>query len=119
MPLPWTAGGTSFGFGDGEAHLPQPAWFAQYAVSTQDGVAGSTLELYRSALELRRAMQSEETLEWIKSADNVLHFIRPNGWQSVTNFGTGPVELPAGTVVVSSSPLTDGKLPADTTAWII
>jgi alpha-glucosidase len=49
----------------------------------------------------------------------VLHFARPNGWQSVTNFGTEPVALPEGTVVVSSAPLDGGKLPANTTAWIV
>jgi alpha-glucosidase len=119
VPLPWTAGGTSFGFGDNGAHLQQPAWFAQYAVSTQDGVVGSTLELYRRALELRRELQSEETLEWIKSADNVLHFSRPGGWNSVTNFGSTPGELPEGTVLLSSGPLEGGKLPANTTAWVV
>jgi hypothetical protein len=38
--------------------------------------------------------------------------------KSVTNFGTEPVELP----LISpspASPLMGGKLPADTTAWII
>ena len=48
----------------------------------------------------------------------MLHFSRPGGWQSVTNFGTPPVELPAGEVLVSSAPLDGGKLPADTTAWL-
>jgi len=49
----------------------------------------------------------------------VLHFVRPGGWGSVTNFGPGPVPVPRGTVVVASGPLQDGLLPADTTAWII
>ncbi len=48
----------------------------------------------------------------------VLHFARPGGWQSVTNFGPGAVPLPQGTVVVASAPLEAGLLPADTTAWI-
>ena len=49
----------------------------------------------------------------------MLHFRRPGGWQSVTNFGPDPVPLPPGTVVVASGPLTDGRLPADTTAWLL
>jgi alpha-glucosidase len=49
----------------------------------------------------------------------VLHFRRPGDWQSVTNFGPGPVPLPPGTVVVASSPPRDGLLPADTTAWLV
>lgn len=118
VPLPWTADGVSFGFGAASPHLPQPEWFSSYAVSVQEGQPGSTLELYREALKLRRALQAEEQLTWIEHPkESVLHFTRPNGWQSVTNFGTEPVDLPAGTVV-SSSPLVDGKLPADTTAWL-
>jgi alpha-glucosidase len=120
VPLPWTSEGSSFGFGEGHAHLPQPEWFAGYAVAEQENVPGSTLELYRKALELRSELRAAEDLEWIPSShESVLHFVRPNGWQSVTNFGTEPVALPEGTVVVSSAPLEGGKLPANTTAWIV
>lgn len=119
VPLPWATDGTSFGFGSGDAHLPQPAWFAGYAVDAQDGVEGSTLELYRKALKLRRELQTAEELEWVETANpEVLHFSRHGGWQSVTNFGAEPVELPAGEVLLSSAPL-DGKLlPGNTTVWL-
>ncbi|MEE2568022.1 glycoside hydrolase family 13 protein [Pseudarthrobacter sp. J64] len=120
VPLPWKTGGTSFGFGDGGAHLPQPEWFSKYAVEAQDGVEGSTLELYRAALKLRRRLQTDETLEWLETGNpDVVHFRRPGGWHTVTNFGTGPVALPEGSVVVSSSALEDGKLPGATTAWLV
>lgn len=119
VPLPWTAEGSSFGFGEAGSHLPQPEWFAAFAADVQDGVEGSTLELYRKALALRTELRSGESLEWIPNANpEVLHFSRPNGWQSVTNFGTDAVDLPEGTVVVSSSALEDGKLPGATTAWL-
>jgi len=39
------------------------------------------------------------------------------GWR-VTNFGPGPVPLPAGTVILTSSPSEGPQLPADTTAWL-
>ena len=120
VPLPWTADGTAFGFGDASPHLPQPEWFSAYAVAIQETQDDSTLALYRQALGLRGTLQSEEQLKWIEEANSsVLHFTRPNGWHSVTNFGSEPVELPAGTLLISSAPLADGKLPADTTAWII
>jgi alpha-glucosidase len=119
VPLPWSVEGTSFGFGDGGAHLPQPDWFSSYAVEAQDGTRGSTLELYRTALKLRRELQTAEELEWIETGNpDVLHFSRPGGWRAVTNFGDTAVDLPAGTVLVSSAPLEDGKLPANTTAWL-
>lgn len=39
---------------------------------------------------------------------------------SITNFGTEPVELPGGSVVLTSGPMTpDGQLPTDTSAWVI
>ncbi len=38
----------------GASWLPQPADFGALAADRQDGVAGSTLELYRTALRLRR-----------------------------------------------------------------
>ncbi|MFH8252007.1 glycoside hydrolase family 13 protein [Microbacterium sp. B2969] len=119
VPLPWTIDGPSFGFGVGGSHLPQPEWFSGSSVEAQDGVAGSTLELYRQALALRAELQTGEKLEWLPSVDaSVLHFARPNGWQSVTNFGAQPVALPAGTVLLSSGPLDGEMLPGNTTAWL-
>lgn len=120
VPLPWTTDGPSFGFGEAPAHLPQPTWFAELAVSAQDGVAGSTLDFYRAALALRREYQTSEGLEWVDHVQpEVLHFARPNGWNVVTNFGGTACELPAGKVLLSSSALQDGKLPANATVWLI
>ncbi|WP_159620926.1 glycoside hydrolase family 13 protein [Ruania rhizosphaerae] len=120
VPLPWATEGVSFGFGSAEPDLPQPEWFGKYSVQAQDGVPGSTLTMYREALALRRQLQTEESLEWLETGnEQVLAFTRPNGWVSVTNFGTSAVELPAGEVLLTSSPLTaDGHLPGATTAWL-
>ena len=119
VPLPWTAGGTSFGFGAGGSHLPQPQWFAGYAVQAQEAREDSTLSLYRRALALRSQLQTAEALEWVETGrDDVVAFRRPNGWTSVTNFGTEAFELPAGELLVSSSPLEAGSLPGAATAWL-
>lgn len=118
VPLPWTRGGSSFGFGSGSAHLPQPAGYGELSAEAQDGVAGSTLELYRAALALRHELQSDETLVWVEAPDDVVHFVRPGGWHVVTNFGAEPTALPAGEVLVTSEPLADGLLPGATTAWV-
>ena len=119
VPLPWTIGGLSFGFGAGGSHLLQPTWFGQYSVEAQAGDPGSTLSLYRKALAVRRGLQTSEGLEWVDGVEWGLHFKRPGGWQSVTNFGAAPIELPDGAVVLSSGPLEGAKLPTDTTAWLI
>lgn len=119
VPLPWSHGGSSHGFGTGGSHLPQPDWFADSSVEAEDGAAGSTLELYRDALALRASLQSGEELEWIDgSRADMLAFRRPNGWTSVTNFGTEPAELPAGEVLIASAPLEGGLLPGATTVWL-
>jgi alpha-glucosidase len=120
VPLPWAAGGPSFGFGAGAAHLPQPAWFGPLSVETQEHDPASTLTMYREALGWRCALRTAERLDWVPGGDGqVLHFARPGGWQSVTNFGPVAVPLPHGTVLVASGPLADGQLPPDTTAWIL
>ena len=119
VPLPWDADGDSYGFGSAAGWLPQPAGFAPLAVTAQLADPDSTLRLYRRALGLRRELQTEESLEWVPAdSSDVLHFVRPGGWHCITNFGTEPVALPAGTVRVASGPLTGGRLPAETTAWV-
>ena len=119
VPIPWTSDGPSFGFGAGEAHLPQPAWFAESAVDVEDADPASTLNLYRRALALRRELQAAESLEWLESGRaDVLRFRRPNGWQVVTNFGAEPVALPEGEVLLTSAPLIGGLLPGAATSWL-
>jgi len=119
VPLPWTTSGPSYGFGAGGAWLPQPQWFAEYAVEAQDGTEGSTLELYRTALRLRRKLLQGEELTWTDTGPaGVLDFVRHEGWRCVTNLSDAPVALPAGAVLLSSGPLEDGLLGPDTTVWL-
>ena len=118
VPLPWTTSGPSFGFGTAAPHLPQPSWFGASSVEAEDGAEGSTLELYRTALRLRRQFATTEAFEWVASSPEVLLFRRGNGWHCITNFGTAAVALPEGTLLVTSGELDDGLLPTDTTAWV-
>nr|WP_296064314.1 glycoside hydrolase family 13 protein [uncultured Actinoplanes sp.] len=124
VPLPWTADGPAFGFGAGTAHLPQPSWFGRYAAASQDGDPASTLTLYREALALRRRLAGGTGLTWVgvDGDDSTVHFRRPDGWLSVTNFGPSAVALPPGELLLASGPLDQASsppaLPADTTAWL-
>jgi len=121
VPLPWTASGPSFGFGPAESHLPQPEWFGRYAVEVEAADPSSTLSLYREALRLRHELQTAERMEWVETGRaDVLRFVRPNGWQVVTNFGTEPFDLgaDAADVVLSTVALVDGALPGDASVWI-
>ena len=126
VPLPWTRGGSSFGFGSDGAHLPQPAWFGDVSVEAEEADEASTLVLYRRALTLRRRLQSAEQLTWLPAGDaadaasgpSVLAFERPGGWCAVMNFGPGAVPLPAGELLLASGPVEGGVVPPDTTAWL-
>ena len=119
VPLPWSSTGPSFGFGSGPAHLPQPGWMAGYAVTEQEDDPGSTLNLYRRALQLRRELLAGEDLTWFETGHpDVLRFARHGGWQVVTNFGPTDVPLDGGEVLLSSGPVRHGVLPAETTVWV-
>jgi alpha-glucosidase len=117
VPLPWTADGPGYGFTTGTPHLPMPASFADFAVDRQLDHAGSTLELYREALRVRRELQTSETLTWGDHSENVVWFRRENGWNSLTNFGTHTVAAPEGEVILASAPLTADGVAGESTVW--
>ena len=124
VPLPWTASGSSFGFGPAggaEPHLPQPAGWGERAVEVEEADPDSMLRLYRTGLRLRREVWGASPagagpLEWVRRDEQVLAFAR-GGVQCWTAFGAD-VELPAGEVLLASAPLAVDVLPADATVWI-
>jgi alpha-glucosidase len=120
VPLPWVSNHEWFGFGEGGSHLPQPEWFKNYAADIQEQSSTSTLAFYRKAINLRKTLETAEEIKWINHFfnRNLLHFVRPNGWHSITNFGAKPVKVPKGRLLLSSLPLVDGKLPANATVWV-
>ncbi|MCA2216826.1 glycoside hydrolase family 13 protein [Jidongwangia harbinensis] len=121
VPIPWEADSPSYGFGPSDASwLPQPASWAEYALDRQRGVAGSTYELYRTALRLRRERGlGSAALSWMDAPADVLAF-RIGEVTVLTNFSDAAVELPVGgEVLVSSEPLdADGRVPTDVTVWV-
>ncbi|MEV0879916.1 glycoside hydrolase family 13 protein [Micromonospora echinofusca] len=121
VPIPWEADAPSYGFGPTDASwLPQPSLWAEYALDRQRDTPGSTYELYRTALRLRREHRlGEGPLEWLASGDEVLSF-RNGGLTVLTNFGDAPVPLPAGSELVhASAPLDDdGAVGTDVTVWV-
>jgi glycosidase len=114
--------GSTYLYQGEELGRPEAAGVAGHPVSVeaQEHDPDSTLSLYRQALGWRRKLQAAESLEWMPGTNGqVLHFGRPGGWRSVTNFGPRAAPLPPGTVVLASAPLEAGLLPPDTTAWVI
>lgn len=119
VPIPWRREGKSFGFGEGAPWLPQPFSWGEFSVEAQDGVEGSTLELYRSALRIRsERLVEDEELTWLDHGPDVVSFRRGSGVVCVVNYGTNPVQLPRGDLLLASGLLDSDDLPPDTAAWL-
>jgi alpha-glucosidase len=138
VPIPWQADAPSYGFSfarvqngklsgpTANSWLPQPPSWAEYALDKQRGVPGSTYEMYRTALRLRRSLGlGGGSLSWMDTdaPDEVLVF-RNRDTVVLTNFGAEPLSLssvlPGGAKVVHSSAALDddGKVPTDVTVWV-
>ncbi|AOP46192.1 glycoside hydrolase family 13 protein [Streptomyces lydicus] len=123
VPLPWTGEAPPYGFGTGGSWLPQPADWAALTVDAQTGDPASTLELYRTALDLRRRLPGlgDGGMSWQPAPDGVLAFTRP-GLLCTVNTLPHDVELPSpGTPLLASAPVTvNGSvavLPGDSCIW--
>ena len=124
VPLPWEAnGGKSFGFNStGESWLPAPDSFKRYARDAQDGIPGSTLELYKRLIKERKQYElgsGEFRFAPEYSSDSTLAYIN-NGVLVLSNFGPDSVNLPEGEILVTTQhDLTiEGVLEHDQTVWI-
>jgi alpha-glucosidase len=131
VPLPWQADQPSFGFslqgaapGDGPSSpwLPQPPWFAGYAVDTEEADPTSMLALYRSALAERPALFGRHApLTWVEVAGrpDVLAY-RRGPVTVVAVCGPDPLDLPQewGRPVLASAPLDGARLPGGAGAWL-
>jgi len=122
VPIPWEADAPSYGFGTTSASwLPQPAEFRALARDAEDGVEGSTLELYKLALRLRREHGlGLGAVEWLDGFGREVVAYRNGDVTVIANAGTASVALPSGEVLLSSGDLgADGRtLPGDTTVWL-
>jgi alpha-glucosidase len=121
VPLPWSGTKAPYGFGPGTGQpwIPQPADWTDLTAEAQAADPDSTLSFYRRALAARRtfAWTAGEEVELLPAGKDVLAF-RRGPVTVVLNCGTAPVTLPDGEVLLASSPVEDGKLPADTAVWL-
>ncbi|MEM9203774.1 MAG: glycoside hydrolase family 13 protein [Actinomycetota bacterium] len=119
VPIPWTAEGSSYGFGDGGAWMPQPDRFAQYAADQQVDVDGSFHSLYRNALRIRREhFIADADMTWVDTDPGVLAYERGSGVRCVANMGTEPIAMPDGELLLSSQPGLTDTLPANSAVWL-
>jgi alpha-glucosidase len=120
VPIPWEAGAPASGFNStGESWLPQPADWGTFARDAQTGVAGSTLELYRTALRLRAQHGlGFGSIEWLGDYGDGIVAFTSNGVRVIANVTSASIALPDGDVLLASEAIIDGMLPADTTVWL-
>lgn len=123
VPLPWEGAEPPFGFSVGtETWLPMPASWSRFTVESQLEDIGSTLSLYRQAIELRyeRAEFAGDEVEWYGAPEGCLAFRRSTGHLiCAINASEVPVPLPPGEILLVSSPLVDGYLAPDSAAWLV
>jgi len=119
VPIPWTTGGPSLGFGDAAPWLPQPADWSKLSVEAEEADDDSMLHHYRKALHLRRVLPELRTDDhtWLDLGDEVIAFTRGDRFSCIVNFGDERVDAPAGEVLIASGSI-DGGIPRDTAAWI-
>jgi alpha-glucosidase len=121
VPQPWEADLPACGFTTGTPWLPVPDSYAALSAAAQLEDTGSTLSLYRRALELRRMHPgfTGSGLEWFGAPSGCLAF-RRMGTTLVCalNTSTEPVPLPPGDPLLVSGPLDEGLLPPDTAVWL-
>lgn len=121
VPIPWEGNDPSYGFGpSAESWLPQPAEFKALSRDAQDGVPGSTLEMYKLALRLRREHGlGLGSVEWFDGFGSDVVAYRNGDVTVIANAGTASVALPKGELLLASDTLAaDGSLPGDTTVWL-
>jgi len=116
VPLPWASNAPGFGFSPtGKTWLPQPPEWSGYAVDAQDRVPGSTLELYRHALRLRREHRlGSGGLSWVDGLPTQTPDTSPSAtarsWWSSTS---GPSRSPCHPTDSYCSPATTAR-PSET-----
>jgi alpha-glucosidase len=124
VPLPWSGSAPPYGFSpDGSTAapwLPQPDDWAALTVEAQTGDPGSMLELYRTALRVRREHPAlgDGRLAWLDLGKGVLGFTRDPGFACLVNAGEEPVDLPEGWSVLLASDGVESRLTPDTAAWL-
>ncbi|RAO06313.1 glycoside hydrolase family 13 protein [Micromonospora saelicesensis] len=124
VPLPWAGDEPPFEFspeGAAAPWLPQPADWKDRTASAQTGDSASMLELYRAAIQARKADPAlgDGELTWLPAPDGVLAFSRGGGFTCLVNLSAAPVPMPAqGELLLASGPLDDGLLPSDTAVWL-
>ena len=126
VPMPWSGDRPPYGFsphGRRDLAAAARATGTALTVAAQTGRRGSTLELYRSALALRRTdpALAGRGCRWLPSPEGVLRLERADTRAAVlecwVNFSAEPVPLPAGEVLLRELAGAEQPALATTRRW--
>jgi alpha-glucosidase len=131
VPMPWSGESPPYGFAPGDCSwLPAPPTWRSLSVAAQTGDPASTLELYRTALRLRREhpaladVDASGEVTWLETEPGVLAFhragVRPLA--CMVNLADAPVPVRRyGRPLVVSAGLVEWDderlLPVDAAGW--
>jgi len=125
VPLPWDGAEMPFGFSNParnvSAWLPQPRDWSRFTVSAQLADPDSMLELYRSAIHVRRASTDlrQESFAWLDGPAGMLAFRRGERFGCAVTLSREPATLPPHRgIILSSGALEHGRLPSETSVWL-
>jgi alpha-glucosidase len=125
VPMPWRGDRPPYGFSPDHAAappwLPPPAGWAPLTVQAQSADPGSTLNLHRQALRLRRSLAGlrSDRFCWRPGPAGVLDFDRGPGFRCLVNLSGREVALdPEWTPLIVSTPGRAGTVPNDAAAWL-
>ncbi len=129
VPLPWVHDAPAYGFSPtGASWLPQPPAFGELAADLQDGVEGSTLEMYRTALRQRHEFDLGaygDGVRFVEDAPAGVLALEHAGVLVVVNTTDADVDLTevagaAGAVpLVGSAAGASDVIPAEATLWLL
>jgi alpha-glucosidase len=125
VPMPWNGDQAPFGFTSALPWLPMPQDWKELTVASQSANLASTLNLYRSALKIRRKkLVGTGDIEWVdRGQDGLISFARGE-FAIYLNTSSELVQIPsAGRLTLGSDvevTLNNGELnlPPVSAAWV-
>lgn len=121
VPIPWEGDAPPYGFSPtADTWLPMPLGWGPFTVEVQLGERGSTLSLYRAAIEIRQSWPGPvgPEVDWYGAPSGCLAFRRSDGVVCALNASDRAVPRPDGEVLLASGPIPGSTLPPDTAVWL-
>eukprot|EP01103_Thecamoeba_quadrilineata_P003408 TRINITY_DN13197_c0_g1_i1.p1 TRINITY_DN13197_c0_g1~~TRINITY_DN13197_c0_g1_i1.p1 ORF type:complete len:542 (-),score=95.13 TRINITY_DN13197_c0_g1_i1:1243-2868(-) len=123
VPLPWKTNAKNMGFSNADKiWLPQPESYREYARELQESSCGSTLEMYKLALRLRKEYGlGRGEIVWRSKCDEKVLCFETQDLTVVANLSPQTQNLAMlreSLILVTSQRLQTDHIPPDTTIWL-